>query len=131
MILGFDPGRDKCGVAIMTRQRQLLQHQLISSADAIDTIKHLLEQYPIELMVMGNLTTARQWQEQLNRVLPQLQIVMIDEHNSSLEARDRYWQMYQPQGLQKLIPQALRLPPRPVDDLVAIILIERYFHIYR
>lgn len=47
--------------------------------------------------------------------------------NSTLEARDRYWTMYPNRGLQRLIPLGLRVPPRPVDDIVAILLIERYF----
>jgi hypothetical protein len=34
--------------------------------------------------------------------------------------------MYPPQGLKKLIPQGMRLPPVPIDDIVAILLIERY-----
>jgi hypothetical protein len=34
--------------------------------------------------------------------------------------------MYPPKGLTRLIPKSLRVPPRPVDDIVAILLIERY-----
>jgi hypothetical protein len=34
--------------------------------------------------------------------------------------------MYPPQGLTRLIPQGMLTPPRPIDDIVAIILIERY-----
>jgi hypothetical protein len=34
--------------------------------------------------------------------------------------------MYPPRGLQRLIPQGLRIPARPIDDIVAILLIERY-----
>ncbi len=76
---------------------------------------------------MGNQTTAKQWQQQLKENLPSSVLIkMVDERNSSLEARDRYWQMYPPQGLQRLIPQGMRVPPRPVDDIVAIVLIERY-----
>ena len=76
---------------------------------------------------MGNQTTAKSWQQKIQAHLDSsIPIVMVDERNSSLEARDRYWQMYPPQGLTKLIPQGMRLPPRPIDDIVAILLIERY-----
>jgi RNase H-fold protein (predicted Holliday junction resolvase) len=127
MILGFDPGRDKCGVAVMEADRQLHYHQVVTAEKAIATIKSLCQQYPIECLVMGNQTTAKQWRRQLEEQLPpSISISMIDERNSSLEARDRYWQMYPAQGLQRFIPQGMRLPPRPVDDLVAILLIERY-----
>jgi hypothetical protein len=34
--------------------------------------------------------------------------------------------MFPPKGLQKLIPQGMRLPDRPIDDIVAILLIERH-----
>ncbi|NEP59163.1 MAG: pre-16S rRNA-processing nuclease YqgF [Symploca sp. SIO2G7] len=127
MILGFDPGRDKCGLAVMGKEQQLLYHQVVVSQQAIATIKQLSQEFPIQTIVMGDGTTAKSWQQEISRNLGEsLSIALVDERYSTLEARDRYWQMYPPQGLQRLIPQGLRQPPRPVDDLVAIILIERY-----
>ena len=126
MILGFDPGRDKCGIAIVDRDLQIHNHQTIASFNAIAEIEKLTNQWAIELIVMGNLTTANDWYQQLKASFAPLTIKMVDERNSTLEARDRYWQMYPPQGLQKLLPQSLRVPPRPIDDIVAILLIERY-----
>lgn len=126
MILGFDPGRDKCGLAVMDKQQQLLYHQVVQSPEALATMQSLSQQFAVEIIVMGDQTTAKSWKqkiEQLNLALP---IFMVDERYSSLEARDRYWQMYPPKGLDRLIPKGLREPPRPIDDLVAILLIERY-----
>lgn len=128
-ILGFDPGRDKCGVAIMGVDRRLFYHEVVLSADAVEQILRLTQKYPVSLVVMGDQTTAKQWKSQLSGALPEaLNIITIDERNSSLEARDRYWQMYPPKGLNKLIPQGMRQPPRPIDDIVAILLIERYLN---
>ncbi|MGB3189046.1 pre-16S rRNA-processing nuclease YqgF [Lyngbya sp. PCC 8106] len=127
MILGFDPGKDKCGIAVMENNNQLQYHQVIPSTEAIKTLQSLCQQFPIHLCVMGNQTTSKSWKQKLSEALPNtLQIILVDERYSSLEARDRYWQMYPPQGLTRLIPQGMRTPPRPIDDLVAIILIERY-----
>ena len=129
MIIGFDPGRDKCGIAVMGRDCELHYHQVVVASEAIATIKKLCQHFPIELLVMGDRTTAKSWKAQVELNLPaSMPIVMVNEHNSSLEARDRYWQMYPPQGLAKLIPQGMRLPPRPCDDIVAILLIERYLN---
>jgi RNase H-fold protein (predicted Holliday junction resolvase) len=76
---------------------------------------------------MGNQTTSKTWKQKLLEALPEsVKIIQIDERYSTLEARDRYWQMYPPQGLTRLIPQGMLTPPRPIDDIVAIILIERY-----
>ena len=127
MLLGFDPGRDKCGLAVMGSERQLLYHQVVPSQQAITTIQQLCQQFAIETIVMGDQTTAKSWKQKISSDLPMsVPIVLVDERYSSLEARDRYWQMYPPKGIQRLIPQGLREPPRPIDDIVAILLIERY-----
>ena len=124
MILGFDPGRDKCGLAVMGSDLQLHDHQVVVANSAIASILSLLQKFPITTLVMGDRTTSKQCQKQLEEVLPaSIPIFTVDEHNSALEARDLYWQMYPPKGLTKLLPQGLREPPRPIDDLVAILLI--------
>ncbi|MBD2344193.1 pre-16S rRNA-processing nuclease YqgF [Anabaena subtropica] len=129
VILGFDPGKDKCGLAVMGLDRQLYYHQVVSSLEAIAVINTLREQFPISMLVMGNQTTAKRWKQQLQQELVEpFNIVLIDERYSTLEARDRYWQMYPPKGLTKLLPQGMRQPPRPIDDIVAILLIERYLN---
>jgi RNase H-fold protein (predicted Holliday junction resolvase) len=127
VILGFDPGRQKCGIAVMGVDRNLFIHQVVAAEQAIATIQSLRQQYPISLLVMGDQTSARQWKQSLSEALADpIRVVMVDERYSSLEARDRYWQMYPPNGLQRLLPQGMRTPPRPIDDIVAILLIERY-----
>ncbi|BAY60300.1 resolvase domain-containing protein [Calothrix brevissima NIES-22] len=129
VILGFDPGRDKCGLAIIGIDRQLHYHEVVAANKAIATIENLRQRFAVSLMVMGDQTTAKQWKKRLNQELAEpLNIALVDERYSTLEARDRYWQMYPPKGLTKLLPQGMRQPPRPIDDIVAILLIERYLN---
>jgi RNase H-fold protein (predicted Holliday junction resolvase) len=129
MILGFDPGRDKCGLAIINSNKEILYNEVITSDNAITIITQLINKYKPLKLVMGNQTTSKQWQTKLKDKLKlSIDILLVDEKNSTLEARERYWQIYPPKGLTRLIPQGLRVPPRPVDDIVAIILIERYLH---
>ncbi len=126
VILGFDPGRQKCGVAVMGLDRSLYYHQVIAAESAVDTIETLRRQFPVSLVVMGNQTSSEDWKQKLSQVADPLRVILVDERYTSLEARDRYWQMYPPSGLTRLLPQGMRTPPRPVDDIVAILLIERY-----
>ncbi|XZO02003.1 MAG: pre-16S rRNA-processing nuclease YqgF [Microcoleus sp.] len=129
MILGFDPGKDKCGVAVMGTDNNISYHQVVPSESAISTIQSLCEQFPIDLLVMGDQTTSKKWKQKLTQSLsPSIVITQIDERYSSLEAKERYWQMYPATGLNRLIPLGMRTPPRPVDDIVAIVLIERYLN---
>lgn len=127
-ILGFDPGRDKCGVALMDTQPKLIFHQIVDSSKAIATIQQLTNKFAIDSMVIGDGTTSKSWQDRLESIVT-VPVITVNEANSTLEARDRYWVMYPPKGLQQLIPRSLRVPPRPVDDIVAILLIERYLNI--
>jgi RNase H-fold protein (predicted Holliday junction resolvase) len=128
MIVGFDPGRAKCGVAVMGDDRTLQYHEVVSTDAAIDTLAELRRQFPITLLVMGDQTTAKEWKQKLLALPDPLQIVMVDERYSTLEARDRYWQMFPPKGLTALIPASFRTLPRAIDDIVAILLIERYLN---
>jgi RNase H-fold protein (predicted Holliday junction resolvase) len=127
--LGFDPGKDKCGVAVVDQAGVALYHEVCASETLLDHLPTLCTQWQVLQVVMGDRTTAKQWQKKLTEALPEMPIALVDEHYSTLAARDLYWEMYPPQGFQKLIPQGMRLPPRPIDDLVAIILVRRYLQL--
>jgi RNase H-fold protein (predicted Holliday junction resolvase) len=126
VLLGFDPGRDKCGIAVMALDRKILHQAVISSQEAIAAVTELSQKHAIALIVIGDQTTAKEWKSKLKEAFTEINIVTVDERFSSQEARERYWQIYPAQGLVSLIPLGLRSPPRPVDDIVAMILIERY-----
>jgi hypothetical protein len=50
----------------------------------------------------------------------------VNEHGSTLAARQRYWELYPPGLWTRLWPPGLRLPPRDIDDVVAQLLVERH-----
>lgn len=154
MILGFDPGREKCGIAVMeqanppTQEPTIAYAEVVPAEQAIDVVHTLLNRYPISTIVMGDQTMSQTWQTKLEQSLREqrsdyatdsqnrssalnderpVQVVLIDERYSTLEARSRYWVIHPPKGLKTIVPQALRSIPRPIDDVVAIILIERYW----
>ncbi|MGK7912533.1 MAG: resolvase [Synechococcus sp.] len=145
-LMGFDPGRDKCGLAVAKVAEPLraregetgalnameLCHREIVRSDDVETrlqaqfdTFHLDSDVPLDF-IMGNQTTARRWQQRLLQTFPKLNIHLVDERFSSQEARQRYWSIYPARGLQRFIPLGMREPPRPIDDIVAQILIERY-----
>mgnify|MGYP002654654466 CR=1 FL=1 len=129
--IGFDPGKDKCGLALRQERAGatgvILLRSVVASSQAIDQIRQWLETYPPQAVILGDRTTSKQWQAKLRQAFPDgPPIVTVNERNSTLEARDRYWVYHPPRGLARLIPLGMRTPPVPVDDLVAEILIERY-----
>jgi RNase H-fold protein (predicted Holliday junction resolvase) len=128
MYFGFDPGKDKCGLAIVSADGQPLRHEVIASDRALTTLKSWSQEFVIPTLILGDQTGSKQWRSKIQAVLPDLDIQVIDERFSSQEARDRYWDVYPATGLQKLVPRGMRTPPRAIDDLVAIILVERFLN---
>ena len=128
VILGFDPGRAKCGLAIVGLDRSLFYHEVVLVENVMPHIESLRQSYPISLIIMGDQTGAKLWKRELAQLKEAPNVILVDERHSSLEARDRYWEMFPPQGLNRLLPQSLRSIPRPIDDIVAILLIERYLN---
>ena len=126
MYFGFDPGKDKCGIAIVTLEGNPIRHEVIASDTVIATLQSWMQTHSIKSLILGDQTGSKQWRSRIIEALPNIQIITIDERFSSQQARDRYWKMYPAQGLQKLVPLGMRTPPRPIDDIVAIILVERY-----
>jgi RNase H-fold protein (predicted Holliday junction resolvase) len=112
----------------MGLDRTLFHRAVVAANEVLKTVPQLQQQYPISLIVMGDQTSANDWQQKLTQLAEPLRIVLVDERYSSLEARDRYWQLHPPQGLQRLIPQGMRQPQKPIDDIVAMLLIERYLN---
>jgi len=126
VILGFDPGRDKCGVVVRSAQGEWLVQRVVPAESALEIICTLCQQYQPEVLVMGDQTTHQQWRQRLQEYLPGVPVVTVDERYSTLEAQKKYWELYPAQGWRRLLPTGLRPLPRPVDDVAARILVERY-----
>lgn len=129
-VIAVDPGRVKCGVAIVDRYRGGLWKKVIATGDLVTTVQNLGCQHQILTVVIGNRTTSRSAMKDLSTVKIEGQALMIlpvDEHRSSDEARSRYWIDHPPRGLMRLFPVTMRTPPVPVDDYVAVVIAERYF----
>lgn len=127
IVLSIDPGRDKCGMAVVGRKGSILLRQIVSTGAAAETAKDLIKRYQVHALILGNSTGSRSLQQQLEGIENEIPIVTVDEYRSTDEGRHRYWEMNPPQGLWRLVPSGMRTPPVPIDDYAAIILAERYF----
>ncbi|MFA5840385.1 MAG: Holliday junction resolvase RuvX [Candidatus Margulisiibacteriota bacterium] len=126
MILAIDPGSEKCGVALLDENGILVSKQIVSRQNVITSIRSLITQYSIAHLIVGKGAFGQTLEKELTKNITTLDIIFIDEKNSTLEARKLYWQTNPPKGLWKFIPTSLRVPPMPIDDYAAQILGERY-----
>lgn len=108
---------------------RIVRHRaVVPSGEVLGAIAVLRQRFPISLVVMGDQTAAKEWKARLATLEPPPRVMLVDERYTSLEARDRYWQIHPPQGWICLVPQGMRHPPGPIDDIVAMLLIERYLN---
>jgi RNase H-fold protein (predicted Holliday junction resolvase) len=129
-ILALDPGKDKCGLAVVVQQgarTKVLAQQIVPSVELERRLPALLEQWRVTKIVIGDATTSRAWRERLSALLPAVEIVPVVETGSTLQARALYWQAKPPRGWRRVLPLSLQVPPEPVDDFAAVVLAQRYF----
>lgn len=122
--VGIDPGKDKCGVAVLTDGGEIIFQSVIATAELEATLKNLIAQNQIELAILGNGTTHKA-AEQILRAAG-LNVQIVDEKHTTEEARRLYWKKNPPSGWRKLLPTSMQVPPEPVDGIVAEILVRRF-----
>ena len=129
-IIAVDPGREKCGLAVVDAKRKIWKRQIIAAENLADTVRVLAQEYGTAVVALGSRTASKE----IHRLLQGMptgagviDVTVVEEHRSTEEARQRYWRENPPQGIWRLIPLGMRVPPEPVDDWVAVILAERYF----
>ncbi|NQT30257.1 MAG: resolvase [Candidatus Saganbacteria bacterium] len=126
MILAIDPGREKCGIAVLDNDGRVICKQVVLRSHAIASVISLMAKYSTSALVVGRSASGKEIEKNLLRLDLRTNIIFVSEEQSTLLARKRYWKENKPQGLLKLIPTSMRFPPIPVDDYAAVILGERY-----
>lgn len=125
-ILAIDPGREKCGVAVVSRAGILIK-RVVATINILPEIGKLCNYYPIDVIIMGNGTTSKAAQLQIKAAFPDMPLQICEEYRTTDAAKIRYWQENPPSGWRRLLPTTMQVPPDPVDDYAAVILAERYF----
>lgn len=123
-LAALDPGRCKCGlVRCDPARQQVLDALILEPEQALAQLRAWQAEGAVAGVVLGDGTGSRHWSQRLAPLLP---LQLVDERSTTLEARRRFWQLFPPRGWRRLLPAGLRQPPRPWDDVVAQLLLERH-----
>ncbi|MEN6643186.1 MAG: hypothetical protein ABFE08_12140 [Armatimonadia bacterium] len=125
VVLAVDPGRDKCGLAVVL-PHGIMFRAVIPTSEVGLTCRYLLAQHAGAQVIVGGATCSRQVVAAIVHDNEVGEPVVVAEENSTLEARRRYFEDNPPKWWQRLVPQGMRVPPRAVDDYAAVVLAERY-----
>lgn len=126
MILAIDPGKDKCGLAILDESGNTLERKVLERHELPRQVLLYLSKYGIPVIVVGKSAFGKAVERELLKLEVKANLIFVSEKDSTWEARRRYWKENPPSGWLKLFPTSLRTPPAPIDDYAAVILGERY-----
>ncbi len=128
-VLAIDPGRSKCGLALAHRTPEgkvVLDWRTVCPREKLlEMIEEAGAKRRFSMIILGSGTTSRTVIDDLREAMPSVGILLVDEENTTLQARERYWEHNPRRGWRRLLPATLQEPPEPVDDFAALILAER------
>ena len=122
--MGIDPGRDKCGVAVLNSAGEIKFQRVVPTEELDNVIKNLAASMQIQSVILGDGTTHKSAAQKISAA--DLTFQLVDEKHTTEEARRLYWQKNPPRGWRKLLPTSMQVPPEPVDAIVAEILVKRF-----
>lgn len=128
-VLAIDPGSSKCGLAVVRRtpedSLELVCRKIAPAKDTVAEAMSAREKHEFNLIIVGSGTRSHELVEGLREAMPSVGILVVDEKNTTMQARERYWEFNPRRGWRRLLPATMQVPPEPVDDFVAMILAER------
>lgn len=129
-VLGIDPGREKMGLAVVDAEGALLWRAIITPKEFATMLPNVLREWSVERIALGHSTASGRTQSELGAVLGSsssgaVQVMVVDETGSTLEARQLYWEAKPPTGWRRLVPLSMQVPPEPVDDFAAAVVARR------
>lgn len=128
-VLAIDPGSSKCGLALVRRETSgslsLVWNRVCPTEAVSEAISGLRDDHPISLVIVGSGTASRPLVDTIRKDHPGMGILIVDEKDTTLQARERYWEYNPRKGWRRLLPASVQLPPVPYDDFAALILAER------
>lgn len=133
-LLAIDPGRAKCGVAVVVgpehegQSPRCLERAVVGSERLTLAVAEILRRRPeVCKILIGDGTNSATLRRALGAAFPQIILQAVDEYNTSARARQRFIQENPAPGWRRLLPSSLRSPEVPYDDYAAILLAEDYF----
>ncbi len=124
--VGIDPGRSKCGFAVVYDDGERECVDVVPTSDIGERIEREVRGGDVEALCVGHATTSRAIVELCETRWPDIPRRIVDETNTTLEARTLYFVDHPPRGLWRLVPRGLLVPSVPLDGYAAVLIVERY-----
>lgn len=120
-VLAVDPGREKCGLAVVGRDG-ILHREIVPPGNLAAAAGAAAARYAPDRIVVGAGTGAAAAVQALARA--GLAAGSAAERDTTLRARARYFRDHPPLGWRRLVPLSFQIPPEAYDDYAAVVIAE-------
>lgn len=122
-ILAVDPGRGKCGLAVLEADGWVVERSVLGATELAERVRQVLSG-SIREVVLGSGTGSKGLAATLQPICEAagVPLVTVEEAYSTELARLLYFQENPPRGWRRLIPVSFQTPPRPCDDYGAVVI---------
>ena len=127
IILSIDPGRKKCGIALVDSNLRYIEGEVVNNEELVDRVKKYKEKYHPNDIIVGSGTNSENIISLIKKNLPGFSVIPVKEEDTTWQARKYFFQYNPPAGWLRFIPISLLLPPRPYDDFAAYVIARRFF----
>ncbi len=126
LILAIDPGRRKCGLALVC-EGEMEWGKVVAADELASEVRRAREAYDLEAIVVGDGTGSEEVKRMLMKEgVPLEMLKVVSERDTSWKARRRYFERKRARGLIGFLRRLLLLPPEPYDHFVAWEIGRRY-----
>ena len=124
-VITIDPGKSKCGLVLAEISEKKVYKAIILKSELLESyVRNLITVEDISKIIIGNGTTSREIIEKL--YFFKKEIILFEEKNSTLRAKERYFELFSISGLKFLIPREVFILNKNLDAISALIILEDY-----
>ena len=106
--LSIDPGKCKCGLVLVDVNKKKVDEAIILNTELLPGyVKNLKSIEKISKLIIGNGTTCKENLEKLKFMKEEL--IIFEEKNTTLRAKERYFEIFPIRGIKTLLPRDLFL----------------------
>ena len=124
--ISIDPGNKKCGLLLADiKTGNVIAAGISSLKNFSDLVSLWNKNYVISKIIIGDGTNCKYIENKLQQINI-FNYNFVDERGSTLRARYRYWEIWPPNCFLRLLPKEILFPPKNLDAVVALILLEDF-----
>lgn len=123
--IGVDPGRSKCGLAVVYDDGSRKTLAVVPTTEIGDRLDEEVRASQVRAICIGHATGSDSIVALCANRWPAIPRRVVDETNTTLEARRLYYIDHPPRGLWRFVPRGLLVPDEPLDAYAALLIVTR------